>query len=199
MNKRFPDSFLWGGAVAANQCEGAWLTDGKKPNITDVMVGINSPEPGLAWNEETQKWEMKLDPKKVYISHEGIDFYHRYKEDLELMKGMGMNAFRTSIAWGRIYPNGDEDEPNEAGLKFYDDLFDEMIKDGMESIVGKVDGLISITVQRGFHPKFDVCITVDCADMDSYRAFGASPEHQAMRPVIHAVVEDNRPAFDCEM
>ena len=135
MNKRFPDSFLWGGAVAANQCEGAWLTDGKKPNITDVMVGINSPEPGLAWNEETQKWEMKLDPKKVYLSHEGIDFYHRYKEDLELMKGMGMNAFRTSIAWGRIYPNGDEEEPNEAGLKFYDDLFDEMIKDGMEPVI----------------------------------------------------------------
>ena len=113
MNKRFPDGFLWGGAVAANQCEGAWLTDGKKPNITDVMVGINTKEPGLVWNPDTQKWEMKLDPEKVYLSHEGIDFYHRYKEDLSLMKGMGFNAFRTSIAWGRIYPNGDEEEPNE--------------------------------------------------------------------------------------
>ena len=74
-----------------------------------------------------------------------------------------------------------------------------MIKEGMESIVDKVDGLLSVTVQRGFHPKFDVCITIDCADMPSYRAFGACAEHQAMRPLIHAVVEDNRPAFDCEM
>ena len=82
----FPTDFLWGGAVAANQCEGAWLEDGKKPNITDVMVGINSKEAGLKWNEEKAKWEISLDPDKVYLSHEGIDFYHRYKEDLALMK-----------------------------------------------------------------------------------------------------------------
>ncbi len=78
---------------------------------------------------------MKLDPNKVYLSHEGIDFYHRYKEDLEQIAGMGFNAFRTSIAWGRIYPNGDETEPNEAGLKFYDDLFDEMLRLGMEPVI----------------------------------------------------------------
>jgi len=134
-NTVFPKNFYWGGAVAANQCEGAWLTDGKQPNITDVMVGINAHECGLKWNEETNKWEMALDPDKVYLSHEGIDFYHRYKEDLALMKGMGFNCFRTSIAWGRIYPNGDETEPNEAGLKFYDNLFDEMIRLGMEPVV----------------------------------------------------------------
>jgi 6-phospho-beta-glucosidase len=134
-NTVFPKNFYWGGAVAANQCEGAWLTDGKQPNITDVMVGINAHECGLKWNEETGKWEMALDPDKVYLSHDGIDFYHRYKEDLALMKGMGFNCFRTSIAWGRIYPNGDETEPNEAGLKFYDDLFDEMIRLGMEPVV----------------------------------------------------------------
>lgn len=126
---------MWGGAVAANQCEGAWLEDGKKPNITDVMRGINSQKPGLIWNEETGKWEMKLDPNEKYLSHEGIDFYHRYKEDLELMAGMGFNAFRTSIAWGRIFPDGDESEPNEAGLKFYDDLFDEMHRLGMEPVI----------------------------------------------------------------
>ena len=134
-NTVFPKNFLWGGAVAANQCEGAWLEGGKLPNITDVVVGINAREAGLKWNEETQKWEMNLDPDKVYLSHEGIDFYHRYKEDLALMKGMGFNSFRTSIAWGRIYPNGDEEEPNEAGLKFYDDLFDEMIRQGMEPVI----------------------------------------------------------------
>ncbi len=131
----FPKNFLWGGAIAANQAEGAWLEDGKKPNITDVVVGINSKEPGLIWNEETGKWEMKLDPDKVYLSHEGIDFYHRYKEDLALMAGMGFNCFRTSIAWGRIFPNGDEEEPNEAGLKFYEDMFDEMLRLGMEPVV----------------------------------------------------------------
>jgi len=78
---------------------------------------------------------MALDPNLAYLSHEGIDFYHRYPEDLKLMAGMGFNSFRTSIAWSRIFPDGDEAEPNEAGLAFYDKLFDEMIKDGMEPVV----------------------------------------------------------------
>ena len=131
----FPKDFLWGGAVAANQCEGAWLEDGKLPNITDVMVGINAKEAGIKWNDETGKWELALDPDKVYLSHEGIDFYHRYKEDLALMKGMGFKCFRTSIAWGRIFPKGFEDEPNEAGLKFYEDLFNEMRRLDIEPCV----------------------------------------------------------------
>ena len=133
----FPEDFLWGGAVAANQLEGAWLEDGKLPNLTDVMVGIgtDAKTPGIKWNAEKQKYEMDLDPKKVYLSHEGIDFYHRYKEDLALLAGMGFKAFRTSISWSRIFPRGDEEEPNEAGLQFYDKLFDEMLKLGMEPIV----------------------------------------------------------------
>ncbi len=133
--KKFPENFLWGGAVAANQLEGAWLEDGKQPNITDVMVGIGSRDPGLKWNPDTKKYEMALDPNKKYLSHEGIDFYHRYQEDLKLMAGMGFNSFRTSIAWGRIYPNGVEEEPNEKGLEFYDRLIDEMIADGMEPVI----------------------------------------------------------------
>ena len=132
---RFPKNFLWGGAVAANQLEGAWLEDGKKPNISDVVVGINTKTPGLKWNDNNKKWEMSLDEDKVYLSHEGIDFYHRYKEDLKLMKEMGFKCFRTSISWARIFPDGDEEKPNEAGLRFYDDLFDEIIKDGMEPLV----------------------------------------------------------------
>ena len=131
----FPKNFLWGGAVAANQCEGAWLEDGKEPNVTDVMVGIGSKDPGIKWNEETKKYEMCLDPNKAYLSHEAIDFYHRYKEDLKLMSGMGFNCFRTSIAWGRIFPNGDEETPNEEGLKFYDDMFDELLKYGIEPVI----------------------------------------------------------------
>lgn len=134
---KFPENFLWGGAVAANQCEGAWLEDGKAPNVTDTVVGILSKgkDIGIKYNTEKKEWEMALDNSKTYLSHDGIDFYHRYKEDLSYMAGMGMKAFRTSISWARIFPNGDEKEPNEAGLKFYDDLFDEMLKKGMEPVI----------------------------------------------------------------
>ena len=131
----FPEGFLWGGAVAANQCEGAWLEDGKQPNVTDVLVGIMSRKPGIKWNEEKKKYEMSLDPDKKYLSHEGIDFYHRYREDLELMAGMGFNCFRTSFAWGRIFPNGDEETPNEKGLEFYDKVIDAMLELGMEPVI----------------------------------------------------------------
>lgn len=134
MENVFPKGFLWGGAVAANQCEGAYLEDGKQLNCTDVLVGIMN-QPDLKWNDTTGKWEFVPDPNKAYLSHEGIDLYHRYKEDMALMGGMGFKAFRTSISWGRIFPNGDEDEPNEAGLQFYDNLFDEMHKNGMEPVI----------------------------------------------------------------
>ena len=70
-----------------------------------------------------------------YPNHEAIDFYHRYKEDIELFAEMGFKCFRTSIAWTRIFPNGDELEPNEEGLKFYDDLFDELLKYGIEPVI----------------------------------------------------------------
>ncbi|MDD8047989.1 MAG: glycoside hydrolase family 1 protein [Thomasclavelia sp.] len=131
----FPKNFYWGGAIAANQYEGAWLTDGKQPNVTDVLVGIMSKDPGIKWNPETKKYEMCLDKNKAYLSHEAVDGYHRYKDDLKLMAGMDFNSFRTSIAWGRIFPNGDEKEPNEEGLKFYDDMFDEMNKLGMDPVI----------------------------------------------------------------
>ncbi len=131
----FPKNFLWGGAVAANQLEGAWLEDGKQPNVTDVLVGIGSKEPGIKWNADKKKYEMALDPNKKYLSHEAIDFYHRHADDLKLMAGMGFNCFRTSIAWGRIFPNGDETEPNEKGLAFYDELFKEMKDLGMEPVI----------------------------------------------------------------
>lgn len=131
----FPKDFLWGGAVAANQCEGAWLADGKLPNISDVMTGINSENAGLVWNEQSGKWQMKLDPTVHYPTHEGIDFYHHYKEDLKLMAGMGFKAFRTSISWARIFPHGDEDQPNIEGLKFYDELIDEIIAHHMEPVI----------------------------------------------------------------
>ena len=134
MATAFPERFLWGGAVAANQLEGAYLEDGKRLNVTDVMVGIGNT-PSLAWNEQAERWEVAPSTSGVQLSHEGIDFYHRFEEDLELMAGMGFKAFRTSISWARIFPSGDEDEPNEAGLAFYDRLFDRMIALGMEPVI----------------------------------------------------------------
>lgn len=122
MEKRFPEGFLWGGAVAANQCEGAYNEDGKGLSTQDVAPqGIIGPI-----TEEPTSDNMKLI---------GIDFYHRYKEDIKLFAEMGFKVFRTSIAWSRIFPNGDDAEPNELGLKFYDDLFDECLKYGMEPLV----------------------------------------------------------------
>lgn len=137
MTTGFPKNFMWGGAVAANQCEGAYLEGGKGINATDVLVGIiaEGTHPSIKWNEETKRYEPCYNPDKVYLSHDAVDFYHRYKEDLELMAGMGFNAFRTSISWARIFPNGDEVEPNEEGLKFYDDLFSEMRRLGMEPVI----------------------------------------------------------------
>ena len=124
---RFPKDFLWGGAVAANQCEGAYLEDGKGLSVPDMLLGgdVNTPRTFLP----------KTDPTAFYPSHEAIDFYHRYKEDIALFAEMGWNVFRLSINWGRIFPNGDDEEPNEAGLAFYDKVFDECRKYGMEPLV----------------------------------------------------------------
>lgn len=134
-NKRFPENFLWGGAVAANQCEGAWLEDGKLPNVTDTLVGIMNEHPSIQWNEEKQIWELALDDELVYLSHVAVDFYHRFEEDIKLMSDMGFKAFRTSISWSRIFPRGDEETPNEAGLAFYDRLIDTLLKYGMEPVI----------------------------------------------------------------
>ncbi|NRY63245.1 glycoside hydrolase family 1 protein [Clostridium beijerinckii] len=122
--KHFPKDFLWGGAIAANQAEGAYLEDGKGINITD-----------LARHGFQNIADDNINPDEFYPSHEAIDFYHRYKEDLMLMEEMGFKAFRLSISWARIFPTGEEEKPNEKGLEFYDNLFDEIIKRGMEPVV----------------------------------------------------------------
>lgn len=122
--KQFPQGFLWGGAVAANQCEGAAAEDGKGVSVADIAPkGVRGP------------YDDTIIPGKYYPHAQAVDFYHRYPEDLGYMKQLGLKCFRTSIAWTRIFPNGDETEPNEQGLAFYDRLFDEMRKDGMEPVV----------------------------------------------------------------
>ena len=124
---QMPKGFLWDGAVAANQLEGAWNADGKGPSVIDMMTAGDAETP----REITDG----IQPGKNYPTHEAIDFYHHYPEDIKLMAEMGFKCFRTSIAWTRIFPNGDEEQPNEAGLQFYDDLFDECHKYGIEHVV----------------------------------------------------------------
>lgn len=123
----FKADFLWGGAVAAHQLEGGWQEGGKGVSVADVMTAGRHGVP----REITEG----VIAGKYYPNHEGIDFYHRYPQDIKLFAEMGFKCFRTSIAWTRIFPRGDELEPNEAGLQFYDDLFDECLKYNIEPVI----------------------------------------------------------------
>ncbi|MDI6154299.1 glycoside hydrolase family 1 protein [Clostridioides difficile] len=139
--RKFPEGFLWGGATAANQFEGGWNLGGKGWSVSDVAkahfdadvkdyksnneITTKDIEEGLAHPEDEVNY-----PKR-----HGSDFYHHYKEDIALMAEMGFKTYRMSIAWSRIFPNGDDKEPNEEGLQFYDDVFDELISYGIEPLV----------------------------------------------------------------
>lgn len=123
----FRKGFLWGGAVAANQLEGAWNVDGKGPSVPDMCTGGSFKEP--------RRITSSIEQKTYYPSHEAIDFYHHYKEDIALFAEMGFKVFRTSINWTRIFPTGEEDEPNEKGLQFYEDVFKECHKYNIEPLV----------------------------------------------------------------
>jgi 6-phospho-beta-glucosidase len=127
MNNRFPEGFLWGGAVSANQCEGAWNVDGKGVSMADLAT--------LGKHGEGRTFTKTIMKDTFYPSHEAIDFFHRFKDDIALFAEMGFKCFRTSINWTRIFPKGDEMEPNEKGLAFYDSLFDECLKYGIEPVV----------------------------------------------------------------
>lgn len=122
MEGYFQDDFLWGGAIAANQCEGAYLEDGKGLSIQDVMPrGIAGP----VTHQPTE------DNKKLL----GIDFYHHYAEDIRMFAQMGFKVLRLSIAWARIFPRGDEEEPNEAGIAHYHKVLDECLSWGITPMV----------------------------------------------------------------
>lgn len=125
--KTFQKNFLWGGATAANQLEGAWNLDGKGPSTNDMFTGGSAAV--------ARRITPVLEEQAFYPNHEGIDFYHHYKEDIALFADMGFKVFRMSIAWSRIFPNGEDAEPNEAGLRFYDGIFEELKKYGIEPLV----------------------------------------------------------------
>ena len=128
---KLKSNFLWGGALAANQCEGAWQEDGRLPASADFL-------PDAAHG----RWNAMLHPGNIletrydyYPSREAIDFYHRYKEDIRLLAESGIKALRLSISWTRIYPTGEENAPNEDGLRFYEELFTECCRYGIEPVV----------------------------------------------------------------
>ena len=121
------DDFLWGGAVAANQLEGAWNVEGKGPSVSDMCTNGSHKVP--------KRVTRTILPDTLYPSHEAIDFYHHYEEDIALFAEMGFKCFRTSINWTRIFPTGMEEEPNEKGLEFYDKVFDCCKKYGIEPLV----------------------------------------------------------------
>ena len=123
----FKEGFLWGGATAANQFEGGWNEGGKGPGVPDHIRGGTVSAPRL--------WDKEIDPNVYYPSHQAVDFYHFYKEDIALYGEMGFKCFRLSINWSRIYPNGDELEPNKEGLEFYHNVFAECKKYNIEPLV----------------------------------------------------------------
>lgn len=138
-NKAFPSDFLWGGAIAANQTEGAYNQDGKGLSVDDVVAYIKPDQqgkmkmasPGIKAIERA----LTGTSGEIFPKRWGIDFYHRYEQDIELFAEMGFKVLRVSIAWSRIFPQGDEEIPNEKGLQFYNRLFDTLHAHGIEPVV----------------------------------------------------------------
>lgn len=145
----FRKDFLWGGATAANQLEGAWNEDGRGPALTDVTTGGSTTEARkITYIDKDGKHGFITRLEKLpegahyavldeylYPNHDGIDFYHRYKEDIALFAEMGFKVFRMSISWSRLYPTGMEEKPNEKGVEFYRNVFTELKKNSIEPLV----------------------------------------------------------------
>lgn len=136
----FPKGFLWGGAIAANQAEGAWDKDGKGMSVADVAMykpNIDNSDYVSQWHVSPEQIEeaMQTDDTVYYPKRHGIDFYHRYEEDLALMEEMGMKCLRVSIAWTWLFPTGTEEEPIQAAIDYYVRLFKEMRRRNIEPLV----------------------------------------------------------------
>ncbi len=129
---KFKDGFLWGGSLAANQCEGAYNEDGRGLDLMDVIPGGSREIRLAAYNSPLEYMDENIEycPNRV-----AIDFYHHYKEDIALFGEMGFKCLRLSVNWTRLFPNGDEEEPNEKGLAYYDSLIDELLKNGIQPLI----------------------------------------------------------------
>lgn len=138
MDKLFPTNFLWGGAISANQSEGAWNQYGKGPSVADVMkcrsqLNLKEYTDAKTWKQIVK--DVKNPEDTLFPKRQGIDFYHHYKEDIQLLAEMGIRVFRTSISWARIFPKGDEEKPNQEGLDFYRSVFEECQKHNIQPLV----------------------------------------------------------------
>ena len=158
MTKTFPEGFLWGGATAANQFEGGWNEGGKGWSVSDAArshLDIDVKDYAKQ-NEVLMKdiEEAMAHPEDLvhYPKRHGSDFYHHWQEDIALLAEMGFKVFRMSIAWSRIFPKGDEETPNEEGLVFYDNVFNELKKYGIEPLV---------TISH-YEPPLHLCMEYDC-------------------------------------
>ena len=139
MKTVMPENFLWGAATAANQAEGAWNEDGKGISVADILASDSEKGHRIETNG--------IVDGHYYASHKASDMYHRIHEDIAMMAEMGLKAYRMSVAWTRIYPNGDDETPNEAGLKYYDEVFDDLREHGIEPVV---------TISH-YEPPFHMC------------------------------------------
>ncbi|MDO4198222.1 MAG: glycoside hydrolase family 1 protein [Erysipelotrichaceae bacterium] len=150
---KLPDNFMWGGSSVPCQIEGAYLEDGKGLAIEDCF--------GVGFAERFGPDIYLKDPKpdKFYPSHKAIDFYHRYEEDIALMKELGINSFRMGIAWTRFYPTGEEEEPNPKAFEYYDKVIDKLLEAGIEPIIS-IAGGIPMEIARK-HKGFASRITID--------------------------------------
>ena len=134
----FQKGFLWGGAIAACQAEGAWDEDGKSLTFPEVVMHIAPEERKIARQAVITKEKLEegiTGPVSDYPKRWGIDFYHTYKEDIKLMAEMGFSVFRFSIALARIFPHLEEEKPNEKALQYYDAVVDECRKYGIEPLI----------------------------------------------------------------
>ncbi len=213
--KGFPEDFLWGGAVAANQVEGAWNVGGKGVSTSDMQLnGIH----GAITHREDSNVEC--------IKDIAIDFYHQYPEDIKLFAEMGFKVLRTSIAWSRIYPNGDEAEPCEAGLAFYEQLFAEMAKYNIQplitlshyempyGLVKKLGGWINratidhfekyaVTVFKRYKNQVKYWLTFNEINMSLHSPFtgvgleGSPDEQQIYQAIHHQLVASARAVKAC--
>lgn len=152
-NLHIPDSFLWGGATADFQYEGGFGEGGRGLLTRDYETDGNQVQPrqitltmpdGSRTSVNSSFFMCEPFPKgakptifddQYYPSHQAVDFYHHWREDIALMAEMGFGVFRFSITWSRIFPTGDETMPNEEGLKFYEDVVDELLAHGIQPLI----------------------------------------------------------------
>ena len=125
------NNFLWGGATAANQCEGGWQADGRGMAVVDVLPQGENRLPVMQGVMDYRT----LPEGTRYPGRDGIDLYGHYKEDIALFAEMGFRCYRFSFSWSRIFPTGEEAQPNEAGLRFYENFIDELLRYGIEPVV----------------------------------------------------------------